>query len=242
MDILSYLNNRKYQNIPAVTAIKRGIAEETYSSEKGVILYIKQYSLYMVTLDDNGVFSKDFIKDENANILVLREHNINLVGSLLGNYNVIPCYQAVYDIKEPLHYDSGNVKIKQLDESFTDIVYDNYSLKLDKDYIRERIESGELWGAFLNGEFAGFAGLHEEGSMGMLEVLPDKRRKGVATALQFYVINKVHERGETPYAHIKVNNQASIALQKNFPSCEILDEKIAWMVKMTPSFEKFINE
>ena len=39
-----------------------------------------------------------------------------------------------------------------------------------------------MHGAFQKGELLGFIGMHSEGSVGMLEVLPQHRRKGAATA------------------------------------------------------------
>lgn len=46
-----------------------------------------------------------------------------------------------------------------------------------------RLRAGVMLGAFLRDRPAGFIGLHEEGSMGMPEVLPEFRRMGVARAL-----------------------------------------------------------
>ena len=44
-------------------------------------------------------------------------------------------------------------------------------------YLRGRAEAGALWGHFTTeGRLAGFLGIHSEGSMGMLEVVPEFRR------------------------------------------------------------------
>ena len=48
-------------------------------------------------------------------------------------------------------------------------------------YLRGRAEAGALWGHFTaEGRLAGFLGIHSEGSMGMLEVVPEFRRHGIA--------------------------------------------------------------
>ena len=44
-----------------------------------------------------------------------------------------------------------------------------------RDYVAERLAAGAMTGAFLDGVLAGFIGIHEEGSIGMLEVLPAYR-------------------------------------------------------------------
>ena len=46
------------------------------------------------------------------------------------------------------------------------------------EHIRQAIGAGML-GAFVDGTLAGFAGFHGEGSIGLLEVLPAYRRRGL---------------------------------------------------------------
>ena len=50
------------------------------------------------------------------------------------------------------------------------------------EHIRQAIGAGML-GAFVDGTLAGFAGFHGEGSIGLLEVLPAYRRRGLGEAL-----------------------------------------------------------
>ena len=50
-------------------------------------------------------------------------------------------------------------------------------------YLHGRAEAGALWGHFTaEGRLAGFLGIHSEGSMGMLEVVPEFRRRGIDPA------------------------------------------------------------
>ena len=47
-----------------------------------------------------------------------------------------------------------------------------------------------MTGAFLDGVLAGLIGIHEEGSIGMLEVLPAYRRRGLGYALEAGAIRR----------------------------------------------------
>lgn len=84
----------------------------------------------------------------------------------------------------------------------------------DGAYIRERIEHGALWGVFEGDELAGFAGFHDDGSMGMLEILPPFRRRGYAAQLETFLIAAALDAGRTPYCHVVDGNEASLHLQR----------------------------
>ena len=83
------------------------------------------------------------------------------------------------------------------------------------DYLRERSMAGELWGIYEEGKLAGFMGLHEEGSMGILAILPEYRRRGYASVLESWVIGYQLRRGWVPYGHVIDGNDASTALQQS---------------------------
>ena len=65
----------------------------------------------------------------------------------------------------------------------------------------------------VDGALAGFAGIHQEGTMGLLEVLPQFRRRGLAEVLEVGLIAQQLHRGLLPYCHVRLGNTASEALQ-----------------------------
>ena len=80
--------------------------------------------------------------------------------------------------------------------------------------LRGRAEAGALWGHFTaEGRLAGFLGIHSEGSMGMLEVVPEFRRRGIAQALEAALIRLHLERGWLPYCFVAPDNVPSLSLQ-----------------------------
>ena len=76
-----------------------------------------------------------------------------------------------------------------------------------------RLAAGTIDGGYLDGELVGFIGMHAEGSMGMLEVFPGWRRRGVALALEAAKIASGLAAGHVPWAQVFPENRASIALQ-----------------------------
>lgn len=135
------------------------------------------------------------------------------VSAEFGLKEQMRCTQAVYCKDQPpvrLHCD-----IRALTDQHSALAAAHYHLVDDSEqYIRERIAAGRMWGLFENGVLAGFIGMHTEGSMGMLEVFPEHRRKGYGYQLEAFLIAWHLERGWIPYCHIIDGNNASMRLQE----------------------------
>ncbi len=127
-----------------------------------------------------------------------------------------PCYLAVktdnvsYDIKTDL-------VIKKLSLDYAELIGSTY--RMIKDYpnrvelAQEFINRG-VFGGFVNDKCIGFIGMHEEGTMGMLEVLPEYFHRGYGSALEMYLCNHLISENRIPFCHIINGNEASIKLQK----------------------------
>lgn len=95
---------------------------------------------------------------------------------------------------------------------------------------RSSMEKGMVYGAFLEESLAGVIGILADGSIGMLEVLPEYRRRKVALALETYACNRLLSQGLTPYGQITVGNEAALALQEKLGLC-VAKENIFWLEK-----------
>ena len=119
--------------------------------------------------------------------------------------------------------------INRLDASHTQKIIALYRHSMEslanEQYIGECLQDG-MSGAFYKGELCGFIGVHEQESIGILEVHPKWRRKGLAVALEQVMIGKQLERGRLPYGEIVKDNTASIRLQKK--AGMITDEKLTY--------------
>lgn len=89
--------------------------------------------------------------------------------------------------------------------------------------------SGAIFGAFIEGKLAGFIGEHIEGSLGMLEVFEEYRRKGIAAELESYMINLHLSRGHLPYGDVIVGNEASMKLQRKL-GLKVSKEIYCWAI------------
>ena len=131
---------------------------------------------------------------------------------LFGFSNENPCTQWVYTLLTPP--DDGGFDIRILERKDVPLAAAHYHMIDDPlDYFYECIEREWIWGLYDAGQLAGFIGMHEEGSMGMLEILPEFRRKGYGYALEAHLIGVHLQRGWTPYCHVVDGNTASLALQ-----------------------------
>ncbi len=127
---------------------------------------------------------------------------------------IMECITAFYLKPIPPQISHPNIKMRPLTETDLPFVLENYhnpgSLEV---HIRDRIAEGMV-GGVIDGQLAGFAGIHQEGAMGLLEVLPEFRRRGLAELLEAELIKSCLKKGQLPYCHIRKGNTASIALQE----------------------------
>ena len=101
-----------------------------------------------------------------------------------------------------------------LDSSAVPFICENYSTSSEED-IRNAADNNHLFGMVdEEGRIMAFAGFHEEGSMGILTVLPPYRRMGLGERLEKHLINTALKEGRRAYCNVFLSNSASIALQE----------------------------
>ena len=116
-----------------------------------------------------------------------------------------------------------------LDSSHFDAIMSSYNLA-DEEDIRRHLEKGDIMGAYVDGQLAGYVGFHSEGSMGMLHVFEEYRRHGLGEALERADIRRALERGTVPYCHVFFSNQASRRLQEKI-GLEKGERPVWWLWK-----------
>ena len=89
-----------------------------------------------------------------------------------------------------------------------------------------------MYGCFAGGKLTGFIGVHREGSLGMLYVEDACRRQGMGEALEAFAINRMLERGWTPYGHVVEGNDASVKLQEKLGLYRA-SKTFCWLEKST---------
>lgn len=163
-------------------------------------------------------------------IILHQEEMLRPVQRLFNLENALICYQAVYTPKERLPITGlyradgqpteDGLVIRQLTMEYADLVQEEYSHAeyqkvKDDNYIKERIQKGCMFGAFLNGELAGFVGIHNDDSIGMLRVLEQYRHRRIGRAMQTFIINRMLDMGYIPYGQFLVGDDDAEKLQKS---------------------------
>lgn len=124
----------------------------------------------------------------------------------------VVCWQ--YHLPESVMVPRMDAPIVDLDPSFAPYIYANYDYAsyCSERYVALRIASGNALGIFEGGELAAWILTHDEGTIGMLHVMPEYRRKGYAAALTGELIHRLRSQGRLPFAHIHKNNDKSLSL------------------------------
>lgn len=226
---LYYLEREPLLHIDMLEAIRRKKANILAASEKGALLYHTCSEVYMMSAKDPDTARDMLIKIHKAILFVAHQpFMIPLAEQALRLKRSLVCVQAAYLKQEPVAMEYEDVQIQRLDESHLKFIQDWYSHELDESYLLERLNAGVLYGAYVQGGLAGFIGEHAEGSIGMLEILPQYRRRGLGEKLEAYKTNEHVKAGFVPFGQIVTGNTPSLELQKKL-GYTISEDTIAWL-------------
>ncbi len=210
--------------------------KEQNSAEISILLYDRSCKTCMALAANtaSGKIIAEKLPEDTEMVIVsesfLRELLIKRGYKVLGSYS-----QMLYTRKETLSVKHKEIRPLTM-EHFPYVCCwycsdDKCNPGIDDVYVRERIQAGAMYGAFMEGRQVGFVGIHSEGSLGMLFVEEAFRRQGIAASLEAYAVNRMLERGWTPYGHISVGNIASEKLQEKLGFYKA--EKTFWWMEKT---------
>lgn len=144
----------------------------------------------------------------------------------LGLRVTMRCHQVAY-WGEPFALPDRGIEMRPLGPEWLDFVMAHYKHADDRAYIETRFTLGVMVGAFMGKTMIGFAGEHREGTMGLLEVLPDWQRQGVGAYISKWLCNRYISQGRVPHAQVEEGNEASLALHRAL-GFEIGTEIVVW--------------
>ena len=226
---LEYLNSDYLLNVSIIDPIKRDTAEVLYAAKDCVMIRDKNSDVIMLQTENTELADRllDTVPNSVTHIVA---HNISLaelVESKLGYRRRVPCYQAVYR-RQPFASDSGGLEIRHMQESDAEEASGMYFDSVDR--AKAHIRRGLVYGGYHSGKVAAMIGRHEEGSMGMLVVKEEYRRRGYGEIMEKFLINSLLEKGLTPYCQIIEGNTASLGLQHKL-GLDISENMLYWMIK-----------
>lgn len=231
---INLLSKNLLLNVDMLQCIKRGSAEIMLVSDKGVLLYDNISKVYMMNAFDMETVKEmaDKIPQDADTINIHQQEYCGLLQKKFNFKDKMVCRNSVYNKSVPMEVLKDSPEIRLLTKEHIGFIMEHYSKKdlCNDDYIGARIAAGVMYGAFIDGELCGFIGGHEEGSIGMLEVVPKFRRRKIATHLIVKAVNEMLKKGLYAYGQIEEGNEASTKLQKGL-GFEISKERICWLFK-----------
>lgn len=231
-EVYDRLYSKKLLHMLMLECISRGNAEIRALSEEGVILKDKKSGAYLISAQSETagrLLLQELSHPEQIGMAVAHQPFLQQAVSEITGIGapVMECVQAVYTRGVHLP-ERKDIDIRLLDETYTSFVMEHYDS--EEEYVRGRLRSGVVYGAFLEERLTGFIGVHEEGSIGMLEVLPRYRRQGVAAALESFMINRMLDKGWTPFGQVVADNAPSVRLQEKL-GLAISKERFFWYIR-----------
>lgn len=226
---IKYLEQNPLLNMSMLEPIRRKQAVIYYAEDDGVLLLERKSNALMMSV--SGTDTAERLIDSIAkpqDFVVHQAECVPLVKEKFGFVTVFECIQAVYTSGRRLDPVCG-IDICQLDIGYLPIILKHYHTVDNADYVRSLIREGNMYGGFIEGSLAGFIGTHAEGSIGLLEVFPEFRRRQVGTALEIHMINRMLANGWVPFCQIFEDNIRSIELQRKL-GFAFAKEHLFWLL------------
>lgn len=222
-----YLNTDTLWHTGLLEVLRRGGASVVSASDKGVLILDKTKRINMLSANSISAAGELLAGIENLELIVAYQDF--LVDFLMKKYALKgynKCVQAVYLSKDYLKVDErfnfAPLSLKHLKRITECYHYESPA------NLKRKLKNGEIFGAFMDNIWLGFVGMHDEGTMGMLEVFPEFRRIGVGAALSSFMINRNLSLNNIPFAHIVSNNKASLALNRK-QGLNISEKHLYWI-------------
>jgi GNAT superfamily N-acetyltransferase len=226
------LEENRLFHVGMIFPVMRGTADIIYAGNDGVFLREMESGAYMLSVKcaEKGKELLDAVGQQKL-FCLFQESMADYMMGKHGYYKRLTCLQAVYEGNEPILM-AGALDIRQLGISDADCVFEHYHDYFDYDYIKHRLERGAIYGGFLDGELCGFVGTHEEGGIGILEVLGKYRKRGFGAELLSFITNQILRSKQIPFSQIVSGNEGSLRLHERL-GFTISKEKLYWLLRGT---------
>lgn len=229
---VQYLEQNRVMHIDIIESIGCGSGMILAADTAGVLVFDRKANLYLMSAQTPAAVRQmaDLI-DDAVLVAVHQEFAADIISNKFGLRKTMCCYQAMWEhLKAPVVSADVVHEYRRLSFEMEEEICSLYSHETDRAYIHGRLAAQEMFGAFIGGELAGFIGLHEEGSMGMLEVKPKFRRLGIGAKLISKLCEFQLARGRTPFSQFVLENEESRRLHERL-GFVISKEHIFWLEK-----------
>lgn len=220
-----------YSQNPLLTAnirnaFLRGAAEVLEETEEGIFIYDREGELYLLYAPAEQ--GKAWLRKHEAldykRMILYDDALIAFANERYGLAIDEKCRQAVWT-KPYLPEIREKLRVRIAEENDGPTCFHIYRGSPD---VHHAITKRKVLLGYEGENLAGMAGIHDEGSMGMLVILPPFRRKGYGAELEKRLIARQLEGGYVPFVHVYLSNTASLALQANI-GMDVSEGTLTWM-------------
>lgn len=209
-----YLEKDSLLHADMLDALRDEKTKILFSEEKGVLMEAGT-GFYLISAADEETYRRyaaAIPKEKGVEVCI---HQLKWAPVLLEGrekVKVLPCWEfsAEEGKKLPENEISG-ITFRPITEKDLPFVEEKYSEPAE--YIRRCFKNGMI-GAFEGEKCVGFIGLHPNGEIGLLKVLPAYRNRRIGAGLETRLINRRLEEGRIPFNFVVVGNDVSIRLQQ----------------------------
>lgn len=234
--VIKWLSRKKRQHIHMMELLKRGRGEALCFDPRDGALLLENGGAVMLTCTSaeagERLLDQSPVDLSGRLFCVCQQEILPVLYERYGLTETRGCYQAYYTRGVPLPVPK-DMDIRRLDISFAEEIFAEYHELVTFEELQDCLASGTMYGAFVRSEtgearLAGFIDTHSEGALGMLQVRPPYRGRGIAVALESFMINQALGRDEIPFGHIFEGNEASLQLQRKL-GLNVTDVILWWV-------------
>ena len=208
--------------------LKRGTGEIIEELNNALLVRDKISGAYLLACEDmaTGIALLDRLDGRGCDLLMVSNYSLGQTAfQRYGFTEKLECYQVAYYGEKPA-FDT-NLTIRAAEEHDLAMLAKNYQL-ISPEELERAVRRQSILLGYDQGCLIGFIGEHLEGSMGLLYIFPEYRRRGYGTALEKHLIAKTLEEGYIPFGQVEKDNLNSLSLQSKIGMTRS-DHLIVWM-------------
>ena len=194
--------------------LRRGSGEILAEQKDALLIRDRISGACFLACDDaeTGIPLLERTIGQSCNLLMVSNHSLgNTVFERFGFSEKLECYQVAYYGEKPA--DGTELRFRAAEEHDLPLLIENYHL-ISPEELQEVVNRRSVLLGYYKDQPVGFIGEHLEGSMGILYVFPEYRRRGFGTALQRHLIAETMDKGFIPFGQVEKDNAASLNLQE----------------------------
>ena len=210
--------------------LERGTGEIIEQEGNAVFVFDTVSEGYFLGCSDYESGLSVYERHAGRDIRLLMVSDIRLGKYIFETYGFadrLECYQLAYYGEMPKT--DSRLLTRTAEREDLPFLTENYHL-ISASEMEKVVERGSMLLGYRKGQCVGFIGEHLEGSLGLLYVFPEFRRRGYAEELEKSYIARTMKKGFTPFGQVERTNTASLKLQEKI-GLVCSENLICWMWK-----------